>query len=395
MNGLDEKAVLRARVLALDAELDRVLQTITGDQLAEAVDSKSNERFAARFRSTRDRFASLIKQTLKPDLVKVESVPSPTDAWARLEKVQGRCEKVVRECAAFLQGVVARIHGLDRQGSQNGFGLCDLADRLIDDLSARAQISWWGLTIPADEEFVEEMAHVIRIRWADVSLWNLPVVAHEFGHLVASGLKSLDKMREPFREILDRHKQEEQPHLHEFFADLFALHTLGYSFAACCLLLRFNPRTAFRDGENHPSEAKRSYFLLEALTDQAREDYGNGGSPNAVNGLRAAWQGALKEAGYDAEADKVAAADARTHFEEMKAVLPHFETRLGYDGWLRTQNLVQIWREHDDPPKPGANETRADVLNAAWLSRVSPWVTNKAELKEIGRKAIQVFQQVH
>jgi hypothetical protein len=379
-----DKAVLRARALTLDAELDRARKLVSRG---------SDDRVLGK--SAADRFVTLIEQTLRTRITEFRdglATAAVCDAWRDFEKLRHRCDKVVRECSAFLHGVTARTAGLDKLAGSD-IGLCLLADSVVRDLSKRAQVDWWGLTIPGDEEFVQEMAHVIRIRWADVSLWNLPIVAHEFGHLVAPRLKALDSDREPFREFLDRRTKSEHEKLNEYFADLFAVHTLGASFACSCLLLRFDPVTAFEEGKSHPPEANRARFLLAALEDQAAPSFSSAGSKEFVALLERAWSNCLQEAGYDPEADRKADTQARSLYVEMKPLLAALQSKLAYDGWLRAQALYHQWKGSGERQALGTDVTRADVLNAAWLWRVSAWSANsdgsdnRFELKEIGETA--------
>jgi hypothetical protein len=379
---MDPSKVLLARLETLEAELDRALFKVRG--------SKRNPPLG---KAARGKFETLITATLKPRVVQLRmSAPSkaPQDAWRELDLIQKRCEKVVRECFAFLLGLAARTEGLDGAPDTDA-GLCHLADALVFELRDSAQGEWWGLTIPGEEEFVAEMAHIIRVRWADVSIWNLPVVAHEFGHLVAQNFKAPDSDRRPLKEILDRHGAPDHPKLNEYFADLFAVYSLGFCYGCCCLLLRFNPRTAFDEPKDHPSEAKRAHFILKVLDDQASKDPVQAAPALTVELLRKGWLGLLDEAGYDPAADAKAKVEAEARFVEFRPLLQQFQVGLAYRGWLRAQGLYIRLRD-DDTPKPAPGDTRRDVLNGAWLSRIDPHLALR--LRDIGTRAIKVYRGI-
>ena len=102
------------------------------------------------------------------------------------------------ESLALVEGALVRGAKLDN-------GLCQIADALLDELRTKADVAWGRFTILAEGEFFGEMAQIIRLRFPEVSIWNLPIAAHEFGHFVGPELKQpgpFGTFRYPFQEEL-------------------------------------------------------------------------------------------------------------------------------------------------------------------------------------------------
>src|ERR1035438_10508874 len=160
-------------------------------------------------------------------------------AWAQHDGLRREAETVISECLAFMGGALTRAHGID-------FGLCRLTDAMLYDLSTRTDVGWNRFTIVADGEFFARLSGIIRIQFPDVSIWNLPVAAHEFGHFVASRWKD-----SALAGMIEREKRADrryEAYLNEHFADLFATFTVGPCFAMVCGLVRFFPASVVLSG---------------------------------------------------------------------------------------------------------------------------------------------------
>lgn len=103
----------------------------------------------------------------------------PAEQWAELAAAKSACNDLFAEVLALLESAWARQLGLDQ-------GLCALADHLLHDLDARAGTGpvWGRVTTIGTSEFIRYDSAVIRVKFPATSIWNLPIVAHEYGHFV-------------------------------------------------------------------------------------------------------------------------------------------------------------------------------------------------------------------
>jgi hypothetical protein len=294
--------------------------------------------------------------------------------WDDFRRMRSDCRNLFSECLAFLEGALVRSAGLDDR-------ICQVADALLADLSYRADIPWQRFTIMAEGEFFTNLTEIIRLRFPEFSIWNLPIIGHEFGHFVAEELRKPDTS-DLFVQILQgegMHKPEEQDVrlLHEQFADLFAAYALGLAFACTCILLHFDPGTADRDGREHPADAKRAHFILQALdkmdkTDVARPQLG------IIEHLRTLWRQSLEAVGKPEPLAPEIIGQLNNRLDELYVrVVDRRLAGVRYTGWsqasllsaelLSDKGAAQVLADFD------SKITLPDVLNAAWLCRIQHW----------------------
>jgi hypothetical protein len=364
--------LLRARLHTTLAEVRR-----TEDSLERAlISERLRKRVGARF----DRLLSARERALAGLLRDLDDGVDLEQCWIAYRDVQSGAAPLYRECLAFLEGALARRDGLDE-------GLCEIADHLLEMLSRLSDARWERFTLLADGEFYGEMAEIIRLRFPEVSVWNLPVAAHEFGHFVGPTITAFDDMLE----AEGPKRSESWLHLHEQFADVFAVYSLGPSYAFTCLLLRFDP-TIDEDDESHPAPAKRAHLVLRALARLSEGKSITRPFRDFTELLESTWRGAREAAGRspDFAADEIAALDDRldTLFELIASNLP---SRLRYSGsaWLRAQRLADELVDHRDDSKLERDDTILDVLNAAWIARVMTASGDAATVRELGATAMR------
>ena len=111
------------------------------------------------------------------------------DRLKNLAKLTKATDLVVREAFALAAGVLARSQGLDG-------GACAEADSLIAELAAVVDNRLARPTVPGEAESVHRAADVIRRRLPDHGVWDLPVMAHEFGHVLTAHLKLYDPVQD-------------------------------------------------------------------------------------------------------------------------------------------------------------------------------------------------------
>ena len=161
---MDARSIFLDRVSALDKELELALH---------ALEQVRNEPL---WKRAAPKLSDLMEKERKR--LRIESKePSLERAWKRLHAAQERCRVLFAEYLACHHGVAARRTGVDN-------GLCAIADALLDELELPPKIRWPGFTVLSNSEYFDEMASIIRLRFPEVSIWNLPVAAHEFGHFL-------------------------------------------------------------------------------------------------------------------------------------------------------------------------------------------------------------------
>jgi hypothetical protein len=322
--------------------------------------------------------------------LEVEEGQALDACWHSFRNFSQQCERVFRECLAFIQGAFLRNAGTDN-------GLCQVADALLVYLSQKADISWNRFTMLGEGEFFVDMAQIIRLRFLDLSVWTLPIAAHEFGHFVGPEIKvkgADGKFRHPFEEMLEKEKQKGQKqfsYLHEHFADLFATYTIGPAFACACILLRFDPGAAYQDKASHPSDAKRLYLIfkmLEKMREEDKQGLMSAAYQPLINRLEEKWKESLavqKGAPTLTEEETFSLDDL---LEELFFLLKKRPEDLRYKSWLETEKLAaQLRPSNDLPVKVNDDITLPDVLNAAWLCRVQYWHEDVFVLRRIEERA--------
>lgn len=293
------------------------------------------------------------------------------DGWTDFEQHSSDCNRLLKEYRAFVEGALYRSAGLDD-------GVCDLADGFLRQLSALSDVAWTRFTIFAEGEFFAPMTDIIRLRYPDFTIWNLPVLAHEFGHFVTPRLQDRLLGTDPLRNFRAEIKRTLQRslsasvgsapidkavrQLDEHIADAFAVYAAGPAFVAACLLLRFDPTHAWEDDEDHPSDGARAYLQLKMLG-EIRPEYAKVRSL-----LTDIWQDNLAGAGVSGMPDADQWLDPLlTQLVKLFGTLAP-NAGITAEDWRRAIELAD--RLTTLGPLP-AGLTVRDVLNAAWVSRLN------------------------
>src|SRR5262249_16861778 len=144
-----------------------------------------------------------------------------------------------------------------------------------------------------DDTFTKTRVRIIRLRFPEWRIWDLPLAAHELGHVViGENLESEEKPENADQRILTPFIQRQRASLvrqdpgfkqmsmkrrsgvqqaaqwaesriHEFLADAFATYTMGPAYACSAILLRLHPLIDAKDGR--PSDAQRAHVILSML----------------------------------------------------------------------------------------------------------------------------------
>jgi hypothetical protein len=337
--------------------------------------------------------------------------PKTPAAWQALTKLDGEARLLQREALEFLGGVLVSQRQLD--GERAGPGICDLADRLLQEYAMRTGVNWGARTILGRDPFLELKTEVIRVRFPDWSLWNLPLISHEFGHLVAQVTprwrlyqrKEMQTVAQPdLADIVEAH-------LEEFFADIFAAYTLGPAFVCAAVLLQFDPSTAYLARVAHPTHHERVQVALQTLAymnDRVRTQSKDANSYTSVyQRLKDTWQSAVDACGSNAT-PPVGAADQcqralRWGDELYQIVDASYRLGAGYtaERWVWAQTMAKdllqrnySWQQMQQHARDHklAGITCIDLLNVLWRARLdNPLATSNLPLValQLGREYLK------
>jgi hypothetical protein len=300
---------------------------------------------------------------------------APVERWADLRKARGEADELFAECLALAEGVWAREQGLDGD-------LCVLADALAGEIGSAMELRWDRLTVPADREFYVDAAQVIRVKLPTAGIWDLPLVAHEFGHFAAERLEVVERHRfirphsNPFRDLIGRaadRGEQSWSFAQEYFADAFATYAIGPAYAYTCVLLRFDPVGAHRNAGLHPAPATRVQLMLGVLARMDAERIGLVPFGKRAEKLADLWHATLVDAG---EAGSLASEDAELVgdlADELVGLLMRHRRAAAYDSFDRAQGLSRTLGDRRAAAATASGDRIADVLNAAWLARIDAW----------------------
>ncbi len=272
---------------------------------------------------------------------------------------------IFAEYVDFLRGVALRDMGLDA-------GICQVADELVRRFRLVPNTNWESFTILARDEAVDKtLASIIRLPFPEWTVWALPLVAHEFGHMVSH---SAD-----IHQFIAARVAPDWPAraLQDCLADAFATYAMGPSYALALILLRLNPLHAFQDGEDQAAHAKRAFVVLTMLGWMSQKS--NLAPYDAIiQKLTTEWEAALRQG----SPGQALSAEQQTSLTELVLFLGGFlDAHATVDYAVAAWNSIAEWpallaQKPGDNKKPGDNiditpdhELR-DILNAAWHSRL-------------------------
>lgn len=304
-------------------------------------------------------------------------------SWVKFQTDRRESARVLHECLAFIEGALVRANNIDG-------GVCRIADAMLCELNHLTDVGWSRFTILADGEFFAGLSGIIRLRFADVSIWNLPVCAHEFGHFVGKKDPNLD-------EIISREKRKEpryDPFLQEHFADLFATYTVGPAFALNCVLLRFSPSGAFQEGSTHPSDAHRVWWMLQTLRRmEKRQSPGPRLYDHMVTKIQELWTSSLIAAGDNKELPARETARLGEWLDELFDAIDTSFPRARFGGWMRAEEMAEQLRKKR-PPTLHKEDDIPGILNAAWLCRSESDYGDGYEVSWLADQALRLCQEV-
>jgi hypothetical protein len=319
--------------------------------------------------------------------------------WRELaETVRGTAD-FEREVFCFVVGRLLRPLG-------QGAGAA--ADRLLAELADRTGITVppiTGMEFELGWETLAPLIELVRLRFPGAGVWDLPILAHEFGHYALGNPPAVDHSDlRMFRDVQVRLVQELKhgsvmPHCmgieadddryrqcaEELMADVFATFTIGPAYPQCCIALRVPAAELDLTDERHPPWPFRVTAMIETL--QRMADLSRDGRFLRVvkDDVQALWQVVSGGPGSDlSEADLYR---LQQWIRDITSALQNV-SELMYDDGRRAGQIVDLL---DDPGEgmlpPGT--TVAHVLNAAWKWRLDGEHMSPDEIVLAGERFLQ------
>lgn len=307
-------------------------------------------------------------ETLKRD---IQRSGVTRERLTKMAELQQATDRVTSECLALALGALARHFEVDA-------GACDQADLLIRELAGRVDRRFARPTVPGEEEFLHRAADVVRRRVPDNGLWDLPIMAHEFGHVVASGLQTYDAVGDqvlrPVETFLAGFDGLRRQQVTELFCDVFATFALGPSYPCALVLHRLDPtaRAVVDETATHPGDASRVYACLWTLRRMQGSTKIAGPYDRVLWQLDTAWQELQRDAPDHARLNDEARGALRSDLAGCWVALRDNLGTVGYQWSGRVRDLVEELEDSGAAPAP-AGYSAPDVLNAAWTVRLDAW----------------------
>ncbi|MBD2600932.1 MAG: hypothetical protein IM507_12545 [Microcystis sp. M20BS1] len=399
---MDERSNLIDQIKGLQDDLRRTRRILLSNSL---IHSELRQAIDSRFHNLLNKWERRLEIALKL----ANSVPDDAlnTVWKDLQADRKECDAIFEEFLACLGGALIRQAQLDN-------GVCTIADKILADLSSRSDIPWTRMTILGEGDFFADMTEIIRLRFPEFTIWNLPIVGHEFGHFVGRELRKRIKdrkgQRDFIKEIIEQEgkqnstedeKKKEEDYLYEHLADIFATYSLGPAFAFTSILLKFNPNQS-QDGEIHPSNVKRVYIILKTLEKMNTLPGENQGInyQHLIRQLRESWHVSLNKleestitiSGLKAKREEKTTKLLSDRLDKMYSTLMQEVSNVRYtkEDWLRALSLSNYLCLSEQNEINYYDYQLIDVLNAACICR---WLDSKPQ-DDISEKAINLCHKI-
>jgi hypothetical protein len=151
-------------------------------------------------------------------------------AWAAYATCYAGCREIFADYVDLVRGVLVRDAGLDAD-------LCLIADQLVGSWPFTGY-TWQSLSIPTTHDGAEKSkASLIRLGFPEWSIWSLPLVAREFGHVSVATHPGVNRL---IKEAVQQRVASEAK-LRSWAADVFATSAMGSAYPWAAMLLRADP----------------------------------------------------------------------------------------------------------------------------------------------------------
>jgi hypothetical protein len=288
--------------------------------------------------------------------------------------LQKAVDRAASEALNLAMGALARRVRLDDDA-------CEEADLFIEWLSGRLDRRFARPTIPGGEDALHRATDTIRRRVPDHGLWDLPVMAHEFGHVVASGLSSWDarddQVLRPVEPWLENFQDMRRSQATELFCVVFATYTIGPSYLCTLVFHRMDPLATVRASEDgtHPGDPTRVYACEWALRRMRGSSVALHAFDLQIRWARIAWEAMRATPPAQARLDSRVRGELDGQLEGCWGPLTRNLSALEYHA-SGIGDLVTYLESPTIPEMPDSFSP-ADALNAAWVARLGGWYEDR------------------
>jgi hypothetical protein len=313
-------------------------------------------------------------------------------AWSRyMSAGLSKSKPVFDEYLDFLAGLALRDGGFDGQ-------MCQMADELIAKVERMAELCVGSLAIPTHHEIVSSTLarSLIRLGYPEWTIWALPLVAHEFGHVLAQnqGIQGLIERESSAlaalyrREQIDDANNQFRYYLEEHIADIFATYMMGPAYACAAILLRLELSFTNRTELIQPPPAQRAAVIFATL-DKINSEGMHRPYTSIIQKLKVEWEAALTQTKQ--------ISNSRPELNAiLERCLEHTYRILNASGFLNppTAAILNDWprklsSQHEKIQVTGNDDLR-EVLNAAWICRLE----NMAPVAEIRHATERLWKEI-
>ncbi len=346
--------MMRERVALEQRRIADVRTMLSDGEVAVRLDSTVTHQLSLLLEQQRMHYQALLAQQ-KP-------------SWKSLSTRVQTGDRLLAECLAVVAGAFSRpIRTID--------AACREAQAVTEELVGLTSISPDHTVIPAEAECVSLLSSVVRRRFPDHGVWDLPVIAHEFGHLVARDLIDVNPLTgseaRPLADLLSGHARQ----MAELAADVFGVLVYGPAYCMALVLHRMDPSTVAvveSQGATHPGDASRVEGVLHALRllglsdiPARRQQY-----DFVDTALRAWWAEAQADVESSSRLNEDDAARVRSQVGKIWDELTRSKVySIRYRSFAAAGKLAAAGPDNEKSGRPA----HRDVINAAWLVRFRSW----------------------
>jgi hypothetical protein len=327
-------------------------------------------------------------------------------AWLSYGHAVSYADRLRNEVFCFVAGAMLRRDGIDE-------GVGRVAELLLDELAGRSGLAnrlMTTLSFTTEEESLDRTINLVRLRFPGAGVWDLPVVAHEFGHYLLRECPAVrDDLERPFASLVagpidsgglldDKGVIPDAEHaaarIEELFADVCATYALGPAYPLAAAAFRVPHLALDMDSPTHPRWRYRIAVMVGTLRWMAHETGSHGLVVDRwVRPLLAALPGS--DAGESVS--PVAANSTERLVDRMARELTRHAGGLRY-GMDDTPDRVAAELARGSAvvnARLPAGCTIAHVLDGAWRWRLShPDVNSTADLAAVNATVVGLCKRI-
>jgi hypothetical protein len=228
-----------------------------------------------------------------------------------------------------------------------------------------------SLTIPSQKEGITEtLASLIRLEFPEWTIWTLPLVAGELGHVVMNN----PIIRDPLNDTIQTYADKRQSKLLEqLFPDAYATYTMGPAYACAVMLFRFNPQHAYKNQQKLPCEAVRGQVILQMLERMNATESLQKPWTTVIKQLKDSWELALHQAQPSECLTQQQQDDIKAWVELLWETLKNATFgRYPIEGWTIIEQWSKAFCSSSTPTFVSEEMLVAlpcHIINAAWWAR--------------------------